>query len=247
MKKDRIVRGILLVIGIALLLNTLITLSFSNYHLGYLVLGIISVVLIAYALLFEKVPKLIHIVAGILGFAILAFMVFLHLYGTLDNVTYDEDAIIVLGASIRGDRVTNVLARRLNVAIAYYGKNPDVLIVVSGGQGPQEDITEALAMKRYLVAHGISEEAIIEEGESTSTMENLMFSKEILDERFPEGFSSVIVTNSFHVYRATRMADTAGIPSAHVGAPIEWYTVSMNYIREVLAVLALWMIPGYGT
>jgi uncharacterized SAM-binding protein YcdF (DUF218 family) len=241
-----VIRTLLIIAGIALLLDTVVVLLLSNYHLGYLASGIISVVLILYGIFYRRIPKSIHILASIIAIAILSMMIFLGVYGNWDNATYEEDAIIVLGASVRGEQVSRVLAKRLDVAVAYFEKNPDVMIVVSGAQGPQEYISEAQAMKRYLIANGIPEQAIIEEDRSTSTLENLRYSKELLDECFPSGFSSVIVTNSFHVYRTMHMAQIADIPSAHMGSLIEWYSVPMNYLREVLAVLALWLLPGYG-
>ena len=83
----------------------------------------------------------------------------------ISNVQYDEDAIIVLGAGIRGEQVTRILANRLNTAIEYHKKNPSAKIIVTGdqGQGRREFIPESLAMKRYLIAIGIPEEIIFEE------------------------------------------------------------------------------------
>ena len=104
--------------------------------------------------------------------------------GGTDNITYKEDAIIVLGAAVRGEEISGALQKRLDVAIEYYQKNPDVVIVVTGGQGPQEDITEALAMERYLLANGIPKEKIIKEEKATSTYENFKFSKVLLNEYF---------------------------------------------------------------
>ena len=77
--------------------------------------------------------------------------------------TGNEKAVVVLGAGLRGEQVSGLLARRLDAALAYYRQNPDVLLVVSGGQGPDEAIPEAEAMARYLQAHGVPGENILKE------------------------------------------------------------------------------------
>lgn len=77
--------------------------------------------------------------------------------------TGNEKAVVVLGAGLRGEQVSGLLARRLDAALAYYRQNPDVLLVVSGGQGPDEAIPEAEAMARYLQAHGVPGENILVE------------------------------------------------------------------------------------
>src|SRR5699024_8835907 len=117
---------------------------------------------------------LILFCSAIISAAVVAF------YGRRDNSSYDEDVIIVLGCGIRGDMVSDQLARRLDAAIRYHTQNPDAMILVSGGQGPQESVTEALAMETYLIAGGIPSDKIIKEESSTSTYSNLLFSKEIL-------------------------------------------------------------------
>lgn len=87
--------------------------------------------------------------------------------------------MIVLGAGLRGERVTDLLARRLDAAYDYHLENPNAVIVVTGGQGPGEDIPEARAMKAYLVEKGVPEKQILEEASSTSTEENFCFAREI--------------------------------------------------------------------
>ena len=80
---------------------------------------------------------------------------FIAVFGIVDNISYNEDAVIVLGAGIRGDKVTLPLKMRLDKAIQYHSKNPEAVIVVTGGQGFQETVTEAYAMEKYLVENNI--------------------------------------------------------------------------------------------
>jgi len=238
-----VIRTIILAAGILLLLNALYMFAVSNFNLGILVQGFVAIDLIVYALVFRKLPRWIHGIAGTLFFITAVLVAFLFLYGTTNTATYNEDVVLVLGAGIRGETVTSPLARRLQTAIKYHGQNPDALIVVCGGQGLQEDIPEALAMERYLVERGIPSEAIIKEDQSTSTFENVAFARGILESRFPQGFSSVLITNDFHIYRATRIASYAGVEVSHIGASTKWHTLPSNYLREMLAVMWMWVSP----
>jgi uncharacterized SAM-binding protein YcdF (DUF218 family) len=133
------------------------------------------------------------------------------------------------------------LQYRLDKAIEYFSKNPNVIIIVSGAQGPGEDITEALAMERYLKARGIPEEHIIKEEQSTSTLENCTYSKQILDAYFPAGYRAAVITNKFHIYRTVMVAKRVGLPVTHIGAFIQWYNYSITYLREFAAVMKLWI------
>ena len=94
-------------------------------------------------------------------------------------------------------------------------------------------------MERYLVAHGVPKEKIIKEQRSTSTEENLQFSKAMLTDILSEKYRTVLITNDFHVYRACRLAEQLGYANiAHVHAGTTWYMVIPNGIRECLAIAA---------
>lgn len=89
------------------------------------------------------------------------------------------DCIIVLGAQVKGKKITDSLKRRLDRAALYLKKYPGTRVIVSGGQGPGEEISEADAMAAYLIRSGIDRERIIREDKSTSTIENLRYSRNI--------------------------------------------------------------------
>ncbi len=139
----------------------------------------------------------------------------------------------MLGAQIRGTAITNSLERRLIKALEYLDENPETRVIVSGGQGNGESISEAEAMASYLEEHGIAPERIWQENHSTSTEENLHFSQKLIsDITAPVG----IVTNNFHMYRALRTArklgftQTDGIPAT--SNPV----LFLNYmVREFFA------------
>lgn len=147
-------------------------------------------------------------------------------------------ALTAAGALCAGWRKYAVFRAVLWAAAEYCLKNREAVVVVSGGQGPQESITEALAMERYLVEAGIEKERILREEDSASTRENMVNSKRILDEYFGgEAYDTVIITSGYHVYRAQRQAERAGLECRHIHAGLAWYEAPVRYIRECTAVV----------
>lgn len=236
--------------GLFLTANALILALCTNFHFGIIATVAVGMVLFLYGVFFRKINAFTHrgflkilrylVYLGFLFFVVLSL--FICAYGRADNVTYTEDALIVLGAAVQGETVSLPLVHRLEQAVAYHQKNPDALIVVSGAQGPQEHVTEAYAMEQFLLACGVPQENILKEERATSTYENFQFSAEILQERFPDGFQAAFVTNGFHVYRAVNLAQKAGLSVRHLHAKIEWYTVAVNYTREFCAVIKMWLL-----
>ena len=224
--------------------NALFTITISNFNLGILLVALFGAVLLGYGIFFEKLrgKRAIHALVAIMLATVTCFGSFLAIYGANDNVTYTENTVIVLGCGIRGERVSVGLAKRLNKAYEYHLKNPNAVIIVSGGQGPQEDISEALAMKRYLIDKGVPEDKIIMEDKSTSTIENFKYSHEIMKEMGLSEDSVVFVTNAYHIYRGSYYAEKEGLTVNHLGTDIIWYTIPMNYFREMIAVLKMWIL-----
>ncbi|MBE6661415.1 MAG: YdcF family protein [Ruminococcaceae bacterium] len=236
----------LLIVGAIIFLNAVAVSMASNFNLGivltFLLGGALIVCGVFLGFIVRRLPKWLWITGLCCMALVLVCASTLLIYGRSDNVTHDEDAIIVLGAGIHGERVSLTLRDRLNAAIACYEQNPDAVIVVSGGQGPQEEISEALAMERYLIEHGIPQGSIIKEDKSTSTAENFAFSKALLNERFGESYSAVYVTNDFHIFRAGQIARDAGLSNMnHAHSDTVWYLVVPSCLRECVAVLYYWL------
>ena len=148
------------------------------------------------------------------------------------------DAVIVLGAGLRGEQVSHTLALRLNTAAEYLENNPETIVVVSGGMGVGETVTEAYAMKNYLLRKGIDENRILCEEESTSTVENFKFSKVILDEHFGnDDYNIVFVTNDFHCIRAGIYAERTGFSAESLASPSMRSMIPSDYCREYLALV----------
>ena len=149
--------------------------------------------------------------------------------------------LIVLGAGVNGSTPSLSLVERLRAAKAYMEEYPDAIAVVSGGQGPGEDITEAEAMKIWLTENGIAPERIVKEERASSTMENLEFSRELIAERGEDVTAPVaIVTSEYHLYRAGYMARKMGMDSRSVAARTSLPILRVNYfVREAFAVAYL--------
>lgn len=151
----------------------------------------------------------------------------------------DLEYVIVLGAGVVGTTPTNPLRVRIEKAYEYMSENENTILIASGGQGPDEIMSEAQCIKDNLVARGISPDRIIMEDRSTSTEENLKFSLEIIGN--PDA-SVGIITNGFHEFRAGMIAENIGYTNAHSVPAITLFPVGIHYtIREFFG-SALYMV-----
>ena len=222
----------------------------SNLNLGVILVTIFGIIFLLTGLFYSKINTFLNIKFFKVCKATFLLLVcveitlisFITIYGYSDNINYDEDAVIVLGAGIQGDKVTLPLKLRLDKAIEYHHKNPDALIVVTGGQGLQETVTEAYAMEKYLIQNDVDKNKIIKEEKATSTYENMKFSKEILDELFSENYSVAVITNNFHIFRSTTIAKNIGFNNTfHMHAGLQWYNLIPCLLRESLAVIKMFI------
>ena len=151
----------------------------------------------------------------------------------------DFDYVIIHGAGLlRGDQMSKLLRDRVDKAISVYRKDPTPpKLIPSGGKGPDETISEAEAMKRYLLEQGIPEEDIILEDQSATTYENLVNSARIL--KAGEGNKyTALVTSNYHVYRALRYCRRIGLPCTGIGSHVAFYYWPSALIREFIAIHA---------
>ena len=154
----------------------------------------------------------------------------------------DKDFLIVLGCALKKDGTpTPLLQGRLDRAIVFYSKQKErtgkeLMFIASGGQGADEVIPESSAMKRYLIEHGIPEERIIEENQSTSTYENMLYSKDKIWEIDPEGKVAFSTTN-YHVFRSGLFARRVKMRAVGMGADTKWYFWPNAAVREFIGLL----------
>ncbi len=148
----------------------------------------------------------------------------------------EENVVVVLGCKVRNGVPSLMLRRRLDAAHAYLTEHPDVPVIVCGGQGPDEAISEAQCMFNYLTEHGIDEARIIREDRSTSTIENLQNAQDILHEN-DWGDRITIATDGYHQLRASMIADDLKLESDHISAKTSWYLVPTYWVREWMGVV----------
>ena len=146
--------------------------------------------------------------------------------------------IIILGAQIRGKKITNSLKRRLDKGLRYLQENPETICIVSGGKGKGEEISEAEAMFAYLKDCGVDGERICMEDKSTTTCENLIFSKQFIQNLKKDSVG--IVSNNFHIYRAMKMARLLGYKKVFALPATTNMVVFPNYmVREFFALIKI--------
>lgn len=146
---------------------------------------------------------------------------------------------IVLGAKVNGTTPSLSLKYRLEAALDYAKKYEDVILILSGGQGPDEEISEADAMKTFLVSHGIDEDRLILEADSTSTYENFQFSSKLL----PEDLNAItIITSDYHLSRSKKIAQEFGFEPDVVAAKTPKIIAFKVRTRERIALLKTYLI-----
>lgn len=148
----------------------------------------------------------------------------------------NADYIVVLGSGINGTKVTPLLAGRIEKGMDLLFSNPHAVLIMSGGQGPGEDIPESEAMAAYAFDRGVDRERIVMEAKSVSTQENLLFSRKLMEKENPR---IVIVTTAYHVFRALILAKQQGIKCVGFGAKTKWYFTLNAILREFAGYLRL--------
>ena len=153
---------------------------------------------------------------------------------------YDKDFVIILGSKINKDgTLTPLLKGRVDRAIEFAKKQYEstkkkIVYVPSGGQGRDEVTSEALAIKRYLLEDGVDKDQIVIEDKSTSTIENMKFSKGKIDEINAKG-NIIFSTTNYHVFRSGVIACNQGIDCEGIGSKTKWYFYTNALIREFIA------------
>ena len=162
-------------------------------------------------------------------------------YGAQDNLDQPADAVIVLGAGIKHTEPSPALKTRLHMAQTYMERHPEIPVVVSGGLGLGETVTEGEVMQAYL-SNGDPQwdSRIYPECRATSTAENFRYSKEILRELGidPENATVAVVTNDFHMLRTHLIARRSGMEIIGIGAELPWWWVDLACtVRESFALV----------
>ena len=255
----KIAKASLIILGLTLLIFFLIPLIFMGILNAGNGIGItFSFLVILCGMFFsqinEKIKKLNQDKSGkillkILSVIIAVILIFI-IWATLkmikaaNNAPYKETTVVVLGCQVKPYGPSLMLSERLEAAYEYLKKNPDTKCILSGGQGTDEPMSEAECMYNWLVKKGIDEERLYIEDKSTSTRENLLFSKQIIENEDLNPAITVI-TNEFHQYRAGEIANTLGIESYSVSAKTLITLLPTYYVRELGGILFEIFVPIY--
>lgn len=237
-----------------IIISAILILFVFGFTYGTAFIGLIGLIILFWGLLnkysnegrfkpqvmvIRKVGFVIFIL-WILSFLIVECLIF---YSARSDDSENIDYILILGAGLQGDKISENLSYRLNKGLEYIDKNPNVGVVVSGGQGKGETISEAEAMKRYLIERGISEGRILKEDKSTSTYENVLFTQNMLTNIDDSKQHQVmIITSNYHLFRAKYLAREVGLSVCGVSSPTPVFILINYSIREYFAVIKSFIV-----
>ena len=178
------------------------------------------------------------VLAALLSFAVLLGVV---LSGAHDSITGEPKVMVILGCKVESWGPSILLQDRLDKALDYLEDHPDLTIVASGGQGPDEHQSEAQCMYDYLTDHGVDSDQILLEDQSHNTWENIRFTQALLEQEGIDTSQMLVVSNGFHLTRVRMLWDrawegdytlsTLAAPSSHIPSRLKMY------IREPLALV----------
>ena len=245
--KGKFIGKLSVMIGIGSLIYFIVALAYRITFASFF--GLVGVLLILFGLikifdnhdiLMKKVPWLVYLFR-VMFFSLLISFVILESFILYDGEKVDTgtaDYIVILGAMVRGETPSLILSERLSTGLNYIKEHPNLKVILSGGQGPGEDISEAEAMRRYLIKNGIEGSRLIKEEKSSNTMENLKFTRNIIKETDSrDQFKLMIVTSDSHMFRAKFLAKRNGFKA--LGTPSNTIITlkPTYYIREYFGVI----------
>ena len=191
--------------------------------------------------LWQRIVLLV-IAAAVACFAVLEGMVLSGARTRIADGAGAPEVMVIFGCKVETWGPSTLLQDRLDTALGYLEDHPDMTVVVSGGQGPDEPMSEARCMYDYLTAHGVDGENIVLEENSSNTWENIRYTLALFQDGTVEPTGKILaVSNGFHLTRIRMLWDrewegtytlsTLAAPSSHVPSRLKMY------IREPLALV----------
>lgn len=150
------------------------SLFFALVGIIFIAVGVLKISLGEKNIIIKRAFKIFNI-SIILILSVFIFIEACIVYSANKTVKDKPDYIMILGAGIRGRNMLLIQLQRTEKALEFIKRNPNVKVIVSGGQGKGEDISEAESMKEYLIQHGVNSENILKEEKSENTMENMKY------------------------------------------------------------------------
>lgn len=244
------------VLAVFLILNGIVMLRREGRSLANMLSLLAGLAMVAgplsLALLHSAAPNLgvltgtMAVLVGYFGFVFASYLAYSLIYSSLPPRRRPE-YVVVLGSGLAGNAVPPLLAARLDAAVSLYrGKHGGTIraLIPSGGRGADELTTEGAAMARYLQEQGIPAASILIEDKATTTLENLVFSRNLMDR--PDR-PVTVVTSSYHVFRAAMFTRRAGMRAHVTGARTAGYFMPSAFLREFIAILVTykWINLGF--
>lgn len=232
---------IIYIIGINIISTTKISFSIPIF--------IVGIILVLYHFIKDKIEKNTILLRGfkilklLISIEIICFMgIEFEIINYPKHSKEKADYILVLGAGLSNGTVPSLtLQGRLDAAIEYIKENSEGYIVLSGGQGSDENLPESHAMKKYLQDRGVDVKKIIIEDKSRNTNENFKFSKEKIEEHSKKSLDKIsvkIITTDFHALRSSILARKNGyLHFDNYSSPTVWYLIPVMYTREAFAII----------
>ena len=226
----------------------LLGIFFYKFVHGHSFLGLISfciaAVIVCYFLLVllprkHKKPAIIAFTILLsLGLSVCAVTEGLIIHASLGAKNTDCPYVVVLGAKVNGTAPSLSLSDRIDAAHAYLTAHPDTVAILSGGQGNDEDISEAQCMFSELTERGIATSRLWLEEQASSTWENITFSLDLIEEKTGTRPNSIgLLSSEYHLFRASLFAKDCGVEAVGIPAETSWVSLKLNYFaREVAGV-----------
>lgn len=238
------------ILGIILFVWTFVSILSGICNIGTVVALIFSASLTLYGFYFKTINslliktysngfgKIVLILAALILSVVIIYTLIITVLMVKSNYNKPQKNtnLIVLGCSVYKDKPSRFLIRRMDTAYDYLIQNPKAVAVLSGGQGPGEDISEARCMFDYLTKKGIPANRLIMEDKSTNTRTNIANSIQKLKEFGIDSNEITITTNSFHTLRATIIAKNNNLIPYATPAISEWPTLPTYYTRELIGI-----------
>lgn len=242
-------QGIFIAAGCIVLFAALYFIVATQWNAGSAFFFLVGIFLLLYGVFLKKWDGwLVNKTGRIIKLCFAAVSIFLFVlflvFGSIvfkqhSNVPKKVDAIIVLGNTLKNDAVSRTLSSRLQKAAELWQEHQTAVFVVTGTRSKQATVSEAQAMREWLIQFGVPSQKILLEPNARDTTENFRYSKEILDEYFKKEYVAVFVTNEFHIPRAQHDAKNEGMNPIWVAACTPLDLSPPFFVREAFAFFAI--------
>lgn len=218
--KGEYMKSVVIIIGILIIAVYVSPLYKSKINLGNIFGIILGAFVIIFSAFYDQIKKIFTYPTGriliilffglLIIFLTLFFITLLKIINAIKCNAKDETTVIVLGCRVKGIVPSKALVKRCRAAAEYMETNKNAVAILSGGQGDDEDISEAECMFRLMNSYGIDRDRLIKEEKSTSTYENMLYSKQIIDTlNLSENIA--VATSEYHMLRAKKYAQIVGL------------------------------------